>query len=305
MLKKILCATDFSTGSKAALGTAVMLAKQADCELVIVHAWEVVYAGIYAVPTDLGQQVLESAQVALAAAEREAVALGATRVTSQLVNGSAWRVIVDLVAEDPAFDLILIGTAGRSGLPRVLLGSVAERVVRHAPCSVLVVRPDYVARPFTHLLCPIDFSELSRAAVELAMELATTPRAEITLAHMIEGMDDIGEPGAQPVAWDAETRVEDELARWRARIEENARHVHVKCRSRFGRAGAGLLRLLDEDASFDIVVVGTHGRTGLRRLFLGSVAEKLVRHAPCPVLVARPRLSLSALVLGAVGELAV
>jgi nucleotide-binding universal stress UspA family protein len=82
---------------------------------------------------------------------------GARRVSSKLSNGTPWQQIVD-VAQRESVDLIVIGTPGRTGLARALVGSVAETVVCHAPCPVLAIRTDGAAKPFEHVLCPIDFS---------------------------------------------------------------------------------------------------------------------------------------------------
>ncbi len=138
-LKKILCPVDFSECSHEALLRAVELAKESSAELSLVHAYQLpVYDGTLYVP-DMYAEVQKFAEDSVAAWVREAEKLGAANVKGAAVMGVAWDEIVRR-ARDEKSDLIVIGTHGRSGLKHVLIGSVAERVVRHAPCAVLVVR---------------------------------------------------------------------------------------------------------------------------------------------------------------------
>lgn len=222
----------------------------------------------------------------LEAALATARSLGA-RATSALQNGVPSDRILALLKEDPAFDLVVVGTHGRTGLARVLLGSVAEQVVRHAPCSVLAARPQLDDRPFHDILCPIDFSDSSRDAIELANGLGTEG-CELTLMHAIELPTSYGqEPTLMDTVAEIDRTTTAALDRWAEAARKTA-HGPVHSLTRRGRAGAQILGML-EDGRFDLVVMGTHGRTGIRRALLGSVAEKVVRHAPCSVLVARKR----------------
>ncbi len=288
--RKILCPTDFSPGSRQAMRVAVRLADEAGAEIVLVHAWYVppmAYGPEYALAAELVQEIQESARAALSAALREATALGAKRLTSQLRTGPARHEIVEVLERDPGFDLVVMGTHGRTGLARVLLGSVAEGVVRHAPCPVLAVRPDGEARPFTRVLCPIDFSDGSQHAADLAAELVKT--GHITLLHVIDPPEVYARRERMlELARDLDRHATEHLDRWAARLAgKTPAAVTTSCR--IGHPGAEILKALDEGPAFDLVVMGSHGRIGLERALLGSVAEKIVRHARSPVLVARGR----------------
>lgn len=287
--QKILCPVDFSAGSQRALAAAVKLAAEANAELVLGHAWQIPVSAFpmeYPLPIDLGERLGDDARRGLEATVREAHGLGASRVTSKLLTGVPWHAIVDAL-EDPAFDLVVMGTHGRTGLSRILLGSVAEKVVRHAPCSVLVVRPDAEAGPFRHALCPIDFSEDARRAAEAAVKLVSPGGAGITLLHVIEAPAPYaGELDNPELLRDLDRRSAEHLEQWAAGLRGMA-SVPVKVQSRVGWAGAETLAAVDADPTIDLVVMGSHGRTGLKRALVGSVAEKVVRHARCPVLVAR------------------
>lgn len=287
---KILCPIDFSAGSQHATRVAVRLAEEASAELVLAHVWYVpatVYPSELPLSPQLVQRMSDDAQRGLDAAVAEAAALGARRVSGKLLTGVPWHRIVDELA-DP-FDLVVIGTHGRTGLARILLGSVAEKVVRHAPCSVLVARPDGEPRPFTHVLCPVDFSDAARRAMDLAAEVVRPGGAGITLLHVVEAPVSFGAELPDPeFLRAADKRAAEQLERWAAELRGKV-SVPVTIRSRVGWAGAETLAAVDHDPTIDLVVMGSHGRTGIKRVLLGSVAEKVVRHARCPVLVARER----------------
>ncbi len=140
--KKILCPTDFSEGSREALRLAIQLSKEHASELVLVHAWEPPYLfgpELAAMP-DLIESLRRDAEEGLAKWKLEAEQLGERSVSVMLLMGSPWVMITEAAKQDRAIDLIVIGTHGRTGLGRFLIGSVAEKIVRRAPCSVLVAR---------------------------------------------------------------------------------------------------------------------------------------------------------------------
>ncbi|HET9624949.1 MAG TPA: universal stress protein [Kofleriaceae bacterium] len=285
---KILCPVDFSPGSQRALAAAARLARAHGGELIVLHAWalpSVAVAGEYFYPAELVQDFVNDAQRRVDVAVAEARALGAPQVTGRVIDGPAWRTIVDTAKLDPAIDVIVIGTHGRTGVRRVLLGSVAEAVVRHASCPVLTLRPEDELRSFRHVLCPIDFSPASRAAVELAGQLAEPGGKGIVLVHALELPSVWGD--LRPFDADRElSRIANtQLAEWASELAARVK-LPVVPRVLVGRPGGELLAALDADRSIDLVVIGNRGRTGLARMALGSVAEKIVRHAHCPVLVA-------------------
>jgi len=272
------------------MAAAVRLATERDAELVLLHAWYLpaALAGEYSYPVGIVPQITEDAQRSLAAAAAEATRLGATRVSTKLVEGTPWQQIVDTAKSDPAFDLVVTGTRGRTGIRRVVLGSVAALVVRHAPCPVLTIPSNHELRSFSHVLCPVDFSSSSRAAAELAVELAQTGGAGVTLLHVVEMAFASGELRPADVYRDLDRRAAELLDGWVAELT-GKRAVRVTQRTRIGSPRSEVLAALDADRSFDLVVMGSHGRTGIARLALGSVAETTVRHAHCPVLVMHSR----------------
>jgi nucleotide-binding universal stress UspA family protein len=225
----------------------------------------------------------------VAEALAEATRLGARRVTSRALTGVPWEQIVEILRGDAAFDLAVMGTHGRTGLARILLGSVTEKVIRHAPCSVFAVRPRGDAIAFGHVLCPVDLSAGSRHAIERAAELAAPSGAGITLLHVVElPISYSGEPFTADVVNGLENKAKQGLAGLAAELSSRV-SVPVTTELRFGSPWAQTLAVLDRDPTFDLVVLGSHGRTGLHRALIGSVAEQVTRHAACPVFVARAR----------------
>ena len=286
---KIMCPVDFSPGSQQAMRTAVRIANEHDAELVLAHSWHlppVAFSGEYVYATDIVQTVSDDAQRALEGAVSEARKLGARRVTSKMLNGLPWQQIVDAAQRETGLGLIVIGTHGRTGLSRVLLGSVAELVVRHAPCPVLTIRPANEPTPYTHVLCPVDLSKPALEAMNLAAKLVKPGATGITLLHVLElPVSYTGELPIPDFHRDLDARSAALLDRWTADLKAKV-SVPVVQLSRIGRPGAQILAELEHDRTFDLVVMGSHGHTGIARMLLGSVAEKVVRHARCPVLVA-------------------
>jgi len=285
MFRKLVCPVDFSPGSEEALLFAARMARDLDADLLVAHVWYVpplAYAG-ESIPTGALESVRESAERMLADAQRQAISYGAPRVTTSFLTGVPWAQIADL-PKDQDVDLIVIGTRGRTGASRFLLGSVAEQVVRHAACSVLVARGAYTA--FHHVVCAVDFSEWSREAMHRAGELA---RESVTLFHAIEIPALYGlMPSRTGEAIELDRQARRLLHEWERELRAVTR-ASVATHPCFGPPAAEALELLDRDPKLDLIVVGSHGRTGLRRVLLGSVAEKIVRHARTPVLVARGR----------------
>ena len=288
--QKLLCPIDFSAGSQHALRVATRMALDGDAELVIAHAWSLparAFADDYPIPDDLLQRMIDDQKRGLAAAVDEVASRGVRRISPRLLHGVAWDQIVQAVRDDPAIDLIIMGTHGRSGLKRVLLGSVTERVIRHAPCSVLATRATGGLGEFRNVLCPIDFSDDSKHAIARAGEL-TASGGSITLLHVIEpAVTFSGLSMAENRLHEVDQRATHELATWAAMASKAS--VSVETELRIGSSGGEILDVLDGDPTFDLVVMGSHGRTGVQRMLLGSVAEKVLRHAACPVLIVRAR----------------
>jgi len=198
-------------------------------------------------------------------------------------------------AHEISSDLIVIGTHGRSGFERLVLGSVAEKVLRKAACPVLTVpHCDAVPTPplYQRILCAIDFSKCSMRALDYAMSLSQEARAHLMVAHVFEL------EGAMPEDWRAilspRSVREDLQAREDERSEKLARAVPERVLSSCtvetvmgrGTPYREILRLASEQRS-ELIVLGIHGRSAADLFFLGSTTNQVVRHSRCPVLTMR------------------
>lgn len=283
---KILCPIDFSAGSDAAVKTAVRIANEHGAELELAHAWSL--PASVSMTHGLVDLVTSDAERTLEAKRKSVAALATNKVSAKLLTGVPWSAIVDLAEHDLDVDLIVVGTQGHTGIARFLLGSVSEKILRHAPCSVLVVRPDNEPKPFTHITCALDFSVEAEQSTELAGALVA-PAGEITLVHVTEiPLSYFGDRPVSDLVREIETNAKQLLDYAAVELRQQVA-VPVNVKLVDGRSpGARLLDAIESTPN-DLVIMGSHGRTGLRRALLGSVAEKVVRHAAVPVLVARSR----------------
>jgi len=220
---------------------------------------------------------------------------GGTVAGAHLRMGGVAEEIVDLVEELGA-SLIVVGSRGRGRIRRVLMGSVSDPVVRHAHCSVLVVRGDGhdeegQAYPPGKILLAFDGSMASSEAARAATEIANATDSELHVVYVLQ--PDRYKPYPGPEMWEGwEEGLE--RAKWHARswVEGQAERIRgegakaVEGHLVLGRPDAGIVRLAEElDAA--LVVVGSRGLGGIKRALLGSVSDSVVRHAHCPVLVVR------------------
>ena len=196
-------------------------------------------------------------------------------------------------ASQHGVDLITLGTHGRRGIRRVLLGSVAEEVVRRADRPVLTVRGSdaqgVVNVPqIQRILAPVDFSEPSRRALKKAQEWAAFYDAEIDVLHVVqETLHPAFYVGGVSDIHDIDPNIEEKVtARLQEFIDETGGDAPMTPHVRIGEVDEQIPGFVEEEGS-DLVVTSTHGRTGLKRIYMGSVAEKIVRLVPCPVLTVK------------------
>jgi nucleotide-binding universal stress UspA family protein len=186
--------------------------------------------------------------------------------------------------------LIVMGTHGRGGIARIFMGSVAEKVVRTAPCPVLTTNAALraSARGFRRILVPTDFSAPSDAALDCARRLAAGFGGSIHLLHVLGDVSASGVTGSELFVTDApearNMRLIDARDRLKHRLTADDR-VTLRATSEviFG-SPAQIIVDYAADNQYDLIVMGTHGRTGMAHLLIGSVAERVVRTAGCPVL---------------------
>lgn len=212
------------------------------------------------------------------------------------INGrSPADAIVQRVVESD-IGVVVMGTHGRRGAERLLSGSVAEEVVRRAACPVFTVlcqaadtdAPELPeAQPIDRILVPVDLSEHTTNVVAHAHGLAALYKADIHLLHVVE---DIAYPTVYgidpmtPVLPDIVERAKTSLQRYAAPLRQAGCAVDTHVIT--GYAAHDIVEKATE-LDCDLILMGTHGRTGLKRFLIGSVAEKVVRRTPCPVFIVK------------------
>ena len=294
-LDRILIARDFSSVSERALRYAFDLAARTGADLHVLHA-EVLHEGGEDPDRPAPTDGLDAIRRELADQERSpgADALDAVSVHGAVERDVAAGPAILNYADEHGIDLITMGTHGRRGARRVLIGSVAEEVVRQSDRPVLTVRGKQDASfaatgAVNRILVPVDFSDHSREALLYARELAALYDAQVDLLHVIEerlppayyvgGVKSIYDtnPDIEDEAVDALTSFAEETAGPEGTVVPHAVP---------GSASSAVVEFVEEH-DIDLVATSTHGRTGLDRFLLGSVAEKIVRHVHCPVLTVK------------------
>jgi nucleotide-binding universal stress UspA family protein len=294
--RQILCPVDFSPFSRRALDHAALLARWYEADLTVLHVSPLM-------PTMFASEPALSAAT-LSPFDKEAVSrdlrafVGSTLETTPtprlvLRSGAAAAQILGQAAETKT-DLIVLGTHGRTGFERLMLGSVTEKVVRKSPCPVLTVPAHAEGMPdqplFARILCGVDFSETSDRAVQYALSLAQEAKGRLTLLHVLEWLPDrsLAEYPQFNLEQYRRSLVADARARLEALVPEEARNwcqadTHVAT----GKPYQEILRMAREDSA-DLIVMGNHGGGSLDRMLFGSVTQQLVRQATCPVMTVRP-----------------
>ncbi len=190
------------------------------------------------------------------------------------------------VARDWAADLVVVGVSP-PGEER-LLGSTAERIVRKTPASVLIAKRDW-PKTVNTILVPTDFSEGAKQAAQQAVALAELYESQIVFLHVLDLSTPLAAPYDVPAAWQLLPTAEELEPEWQNFLSEVSVPSTVSWEKVTveGRAAATIAAVANE-RQVEVIVMGTHGRSGLTRMLLGSVAEKVTRITPCSVLTVRP-----------------
>lgn len=294
-LRRILCPVDFSDASQHALDHAVRIAGWYRARITALHVRHpaflveppILFADVAGGPVS----TLEDAEARLhhwlapvraAGIGCDALAVDGSNAAGQIV-GAAGKLDADL---------IVLGTHGRSGFERLLLGSVTEKVVRTAPCPVITVPPPSVATsklPFKRVLCGVDFSEPSMAALNYALSMAKESGSTLTLLHVLEFPPE-GEMSASVPFDMASYRSAVQTEATRRLVEVITDDVRWWCQPAtkllYGKPYAQILNAASETHA-DLIVLGVHGRNAFDLMVFGSTTNQVIRSATCPVLTLR------------------
>lgn len=287
MYDTILVPTDGSAAAETATETALALAERFDASL---HAINVVELDRFPddVESEAAEGLAQRGEETMATLGDRAADAGVSATTRVVETADpTHQAIIDYAIDHDA-DLVVMGTHGRTGLNRLVLGSVTERTLRTSPVPVLTVHEDTTFEPdFESVLVPTDGSDAANAASDYGITLAAATDAAMHVVHVVDLTASSGEFGGTGVLAALEEvgrrAVDDVIDR---ADDAGLRSVEASVLS--GTPARAILDYADE-RDIDLIVAGTHGRTGLDRYLLGSVTEKLVRVADVPVLtVPRP-----------------
>jgi len=292
--KKILVPTDFSACADHAFAYALDLARRHAAAVDLLHVVGPLegsaYSPLYYSPEAAVRHSTPDTLIyehLMATIDRHDTA--GVRVDPVQRRGTAIAPTILDFAEKEYIDLIVMGTQGRRGMQRFLIGSLVEKIVRWAPCSVLTVREGaQPSSPPQRILVPVDFSAFSEGLLRYAGALAGCYGAGLDLLHVVEPLPSGGAfSGALPaleytriMEGRAREHLLDLVGKTNAPAPETRLHVES------GHAAAGILDFA-ERTGVDLIVLATQGRSGIERFLIGSVAERVVRTAPCPVLTVK------------------
>jgi nucleotide-binding universal stress UspA family protein len=296
MFHKILVPLDGSELAERALEPALVLAQQANSEIILLN---VPVLEKMLVPTPAGYGLLLPEQsIELSCIEarnyleniRQNWAYPNIKMSLRVVEGDEASVIADTAASE-GVDLIVMSTHGRTGLSRWVLGSVTERVLHSASCPVLVIRS---ADPLSRVLITLDGSELAQTALQPGLEVAQRLGSQVTILRVVPDLEfdpaDMAYLDEIEVGLAHRLRdiVEEESERYLDKVaESHSPDLNIQTSLWIGPPAQSILDFADLHDT-NLIVMATHGRTGLRRWVYGSVTEKVLRAAKCSMLVVPP-----------------
>ncbi len=292
-ISKILFPTDFSDCANQALAHARYLAAQHAAEVHILHAlvlhaadWSEAAHGMEEAEA-LYRRVQQESDAELNASA-DAMATENLKIEKATRRGfSAAPVILDY-ADDCDIDLVVMSTHGRRGMRRLLLGSVTDEVMRLAPCPVLAVpmsEKKQTPAQLDQIVVPVDFSAHTELALAYARELAASQGARLRLIHVIQEpiYPEFYGPMMPAAARNGELLRERSLDHLNELLTEvEGPEVKGDVTVKAGRPEEEIAEFAETEGA-GLIVMASHGLTGLRHVFLGSVAEQTIRRAPCPV----------------------
>jgi nucleotide-binding universal stress UspA family protein len=290
-LREILVAVDGSPFADNALQWAIAIAKEHDAHITVMHV--VSAAALTSLSLELQHRIGDD----LAVLERKVRDAG-VQAASRWDTGKPWEAITQ-AADEIGANVIVVGARGHTAFSALRLGSTADRVVRMAQVPVLLIPPkiDGRPRPLRRIIAATDFSDCSHHAIVAALRVLPghAEDAELVLLHAWQPLVEYSFGEAEVVTVDpldeTDEQILNALETLAKPLRERGYIVRVEARQGYP---AGVIEREAMTFNADLIVMGTHGRTGAMRLLLGSVAERVLHLAPCPVLTVRASGSSSA-----------
>jgi nucleotide-binding universal stress UspA family protein len=287
MYNSIVVGYDESLSSKAALKEASRWVKMHGGKLYLIHAVFFDQEEFSILPAQMEKRFEFGTSVCLDAKKSLHDEFGLNgSVESIICEGEPPEVIVDM-AHGKNADLIALGTYGRKGFKRLLMGSVTSQVIMKAPCDVLVVTRECsrCTGKYSSLLVPFDGSESSKKAMVRACELSKLDGGEITVLYVIPRYEEM-------MDFFKTESITKSLFQEAEKILEGAKKiaaglgVQIKAVVQEGHAGDKIVELSDKFRN-DLIVMGTHGWSGVNKAIMGSTAERIIAYAARPILIVK------------------
>lgn len=294
-LKRILCPLDFSKCSKVAFENAVALARKAKAELHLFHAILMYEHDSYKPDDRLPDNLMSYELIEDISKEKLGELVDqhqndSLKMVAASARGFSAAEEILTYARDNQIDLIIMGTHGRTALSHLLLGSVAERIVRMAKCPVMTFRKDAKKiNTFQRILVPIDFSDYSKLALQYGLELAHLFGSAVIIFHSIEqqihpAFYAAGKTSIFEIDSDLKDRASAAMKQFREQIGRT--EIPTEYALAEGPAYQQIVEYAKRE-NCDLVVIATHGLRGLEHFLIGSTTEKVVRHSEVPVLTVK------------------
>lgn len=287
MYDEILFPTDGSDEAASVFEHVLEIADAHDSTIHILNVADTTQVSVARIQGEVIDVLEQEGEEIIQEAAERAEERGITTV-AEVIQGKPFRTIIEY-ANSHGVDIVVLPTHGRSGLERFLLGSTTERVIRRTEVPVLSIRPDAdsaIEYPFKNILVPTDGSDCANQALALSVDVAKAEGATLHLLSVI-AIASLGVDVRSEIHTDTlEERASDLIDEARA-FAENAGVDSVSGSIEFGPSVNKVISSYVEDHNVDLIVTGTHGRSGFDRYIMGSVTEDLIRTAPVPVLTVR------------------
>lgn len=282
MYDRVLFPTDGSTGASTVTDRILDIVEAHEATLHILNVADTKHDSVTRIGTDVVDTLENEGEEIVTSVAQRATARDISNV-ADVVQGGVSETIA-AYADEKGVDLITMPTRGRTGIEESLTGSVTERTIRRATVPVLALRPEATTHyPYRDILVPTDGSECAAEAVDLGVSMANEYDATLHLLSVVNpgtlGVD-VGSERQTDALEEQATETVSEAA---ATAEQASVPSVVKATDRNASVASAISEYIDA-SDIDLVVMGTHGRTGIERFLLGSVTEKVVRTASIPVL---------------------
>lgn len=285
MYENIVVGFDDSLSSKAALTEAAHWIRKHGGKITLVHAVFFDEEEFGIAPDQLEKRLKVGEKVCVQTKEMLASELG-IEAQSLLCEGDPPAVIID-VANGKKADLIVLGTYGRKGLNRLLMGSVTSHVIINSPTDVLVVKKPCTECTGTYgsILVPFDGSEFSKKALKRACDISKLDGTEITALYVIPRYEEMVE-FFRTASIEKSLHLEAQKILNRAKELASTEGVSITTLVEQGHAGDKIVETAGKKRN-DLIVMGTCGWRGVNKAIMGSSTERVITHATCPILVVR------------------